>query len=171
MVCQTIRLWCAGVFNWMRQNACMSLSGSTDGCQREWMGATDCIFALGKMKEVAPANSSAERHHYLFKSAESANCVDKLQRCWRLLADLCLNFQVVHLLLAHHLLTHTHFPPNLHLHCSHAPLLAVSLCSLWVMGTDGWQVLAVSLGSSTPLFLRRPWTPATDGSVAETPME
>lgn len=30
-------------------------------------------------------------------------------------------------------------------------LPAVPLCNLWVIGTDGWQLLAVSLGSSTPL--------------------
>lgn len=33
---------------------------------------------------------------------------------------------------------------------SSSPLPAVPLRNLWVIGTDGWQLLAVSLGSSTP---------------------
>lgn len=35
------------------------------------MGATDCIFALVKMEQAAPAINSAEQHHYLYVSRDS----------------------------------------------------------------------------------------------------
>lgn len=137
-----IRLWCAGVFNWMRHNACMSLSGSTDGCQWLWMGATDCIFAAVKMKEAAPSLSICER------------------ALWSLCGPVAQGSKTSNRSLPA-APPYIPPPPEAHTFSTYtlllSPLPAVSLCSFWVMGTDGWQLLAVSLGSSNlPLPLSPP---------------
>lgn len=66
--------------------------------------------------------------------------------------------QVVHLLLSHHFLTYTKFhQTSMYTVSPHTPPSCLQfLYRLWVMGTDGWQLLAVSSGTSTPPFSTAP---------------
>ena len=144
-----ISLCNTNVFNWMRQNDCLSLCGLTDWCQREWVGETDYIWALVRMmEEVVPANNSEAQYHFHMQ-VKSNVIAEKLQRGQRLLPGLphlCWvapppNPQPPQA-------TNIHFPLNLN-SSPHCPSLHF-LSAVWVMGTDGWLLLAVSLGMTTP---------------------
>lgn len=126
-----IRFGCAGVFNWMRQKACMSLSGSLDGCQWMWMAATDCIFYLlwwrwrrRRLQTTAQGSFTICSWGRTLETVWCKTCNGGLG----VLAGFCV--------------TASDSPRTLH--------PSLFLYSLGVMGTDGWQLLAVSLGSPVP---------------------
>lgn len=145
-----IRLWCTGIFNWDRIPVCVWKGQLMDASENDWMRQiVSLLWWRGRRRRLQTAEQSSI--FIVFVNKDSVNYADKLQRGWGLLGDLSVTsssdtsyFSTTswHIFIQH-LCTLSSSPPP--------PFPAGSLCRLWVMGTDGRQLLAVSLGPSTLL--------------------
>lgn len=118
-------------------------------CVGQLMDASESECAQQIVSVLGTANNRAEQYYYVYENKESANCrrdakgsepfgISLSPFRWLEASNSTMPWRAAYT-----------FSTQLSLLFS-PPLPAVSLCSLWVMGTDGRQLLAVSLGSTPP---------------------